>query len=134
MKVYKFKCKNCGSNKYQKLDKTTYKCSYCGNTEEVFIQEEKKPEPVAPVEPIIDEHEEEGTIVFTKRGAKRINTWKLVLVIACFFGGYFGLHRFMQGKIITGLLWMFTGGLFGIGYILDLFRLVIDFARHTHDA
>jgi predicted transcriptional regulator len=37
--------------------------------------------------------------------------------------GVLGLHRFYLGKIPTGLLWMFTGGLFGIGTIYDFFTL-----------
>ena len=31
-----------------------------------------------------------------------------------------GLHRLYNGKIFTGLLWMFTFGLFGIGQMVDL--------------
>jgi len=37
--------------------------------------------------------------------------------------GWLGFHRFYLGKIGTGLLWMFTGGLFGIGSIYDLVTL-----------
>lgn len=39
------------------------------------------------------------------------------------FLGVFGIHRFYLGKIGTGILWLFTGGLFGIGYIYDYFTL-----------
>lgn len=38
-------------------------------------------------------------------------------------GGVFGLHRFYQGKIISGLLYLFTGGLFLIGWIYDIFTM-----------
>ena len=37
--------------------------------------------------------------------------------------GALGFHRFYLGKIPTGLLWMCSGGLFGIGSIYDLVTL-----------
>lgn len=39
------------------------------------------------------------------------------------FLGVFGIHRFYLGKIGTGVLWLLTGGLLGIGYIYDFFTL-----------
>jgi hypothetical protein len=37
--------------------------------------------------------------------------------------GMLGFHRFYLGKIPSGVLWMFTFGLFGIGSIYDFFTL-----------
>jgi TM2 domain-containing membrane protein YozV/predicted transcriptional regulator len=37
--------------------------------------------------------------------------------------GILGFHRFYLGKVPTGLLWMCTGGLFGIGTIYDFLTL-----------
>ncbi|MDR2767292.1 MAG: TM2 domain-containing protein [Treponema sp.] len=37
--------------------------------------------------------------------------------------GVLGFHRFYLGKIPTGVLWMCTGGLFGIGALYDFFTL-----------
>ena len=37
--------------------------------------------------------------------------------------GFAGLHRFYLGKYFTGLLWMLTWGLGGIGQIFDLVRM-----------
>ncbi len=40
----------------------------------------------------------------------------------CFIG-FCGIHRFYNGKWITGLIWLFTGGLLLIGQIIDLFLI-----------
>jgi len=39
------------------------------------------------------------------------------------FLGVFGIHRFYMGKIGTGIIWLLTGGLLGIGYIYDFCTL-----------
>ncbi len=39
------------------------------------------------------------------------------------FLGLFGIHRFYMGKWITGLIWLFTGGLFLVGLLYDLWTL-----------
>lgn len=39
------------------------------------------------------------------------------------FIGPLGIHRFYLGKVGTGLLWMLTLGLFGIGWLYDFFTL-----------
>lgn len=43
-------------------------------------------------------------------------------VLLAFFG-FFGVHRFYQGRIFTGLAFLFTGGLFGIGYVYDVLTM-----------
>ena len=46
-----------------------------------------------------------------------------VAFILHFFLGLFGIHRFYLGKWGTGLIFLLTGGLFGIGYIYDILTL-----------
>lgn len=39
------------------------------------------------------------------------------------FLGVFGAHRFYMGKIVTGVVYLLTGGLLGIGYVYDICTL-----------
>ncbi len=39
------------------------------------------------------------------------------------FLGLFGIHRMYMGKWLTGLLYLCTGGLVGLGYLYDLWTL-----------
>jgi TM2 domain-containing membrane protein YozV len=43
--------------------------------------------------------------------------WCLCLIGVC------GLHRIYVGRVGTGILWLLTLGLLGIGQIIDLFLL-----------
>jgi TM2 domain-containing membrane protein YozV len=45
-----------------------------------------------------------------------------ILWLLCLFG-FCGIHRFYAGKVATGLLWLFTVGLLGIGQLVDLFLI-----------
>lgn len=37
------------------------------------------------------------------------------------FCGFLGIHRFYLNRPYTGVLWLVTGGLFGVGWFFDLF-------------
>jgi TM2 domain-containing membrane protein YozV len=52
-------------------------------------------------------------------GPKNYNVSWILLT----FLGIFGIHRFYLGKWITGLLYLFTGGLFLVGVIYDYWTL-----------
>jgi TM2 domain-containing membrane protein YozV len=39
------------------------------------------------------------------------------------FLGLFGIHRFYMGKWPTGILYLLSGGIFGMGYLYDLWTL-----------
>lgn len=45
-------------------------------------------------------------------------TWVLLT-----FLGLLGIHRFYMGKWLTGLVYLLSGGIFGLGYLYDLWTL-----------
>lgn len=46
-----------------------------------------------------------------------------VAYLLWFLLGPVGVHKFYLGKIGMGILYLFTGGIFLIGWIIDLFTL-----------
>jgi TM2 domain-containing membrane protein YozV len=56
---------------------------------------------------------------------------KGIAYVLWFFLGFMGIHRMYCGKWITGFVWLFTCGVFGIGWFLDLFLTsgMVDYAN-----
>ncbi len=55
---------------------------------------------------------------------------KLVALLLCIFLGWMGAHKFYEGKVGMGIIYLFTFGLFGIGWFIDF--LVILFKPNPY--
>ena len=51
------------------------------------------------------------------------NTHSKVVGYILWIFGFTGAHRFYYGKPITGTIWLFTLGLLGIGWLIDVFLI-----------
>ena len=112
-------CKECG----QKIAKKAVICPHCG-----CQIEEMKSESAAPQIVINNSNQNQNTNNNTNVntaipiGARLRNKW--VALALCIFAGYFGAHKFYEGRIGSGIIYMFTGGLFFIGVFFDFLKLL----------
>lgn len=60
---------------------------------------------------------------------------KMNVILLCCLGflGIAGIHRFYVGRPWTGLLWLFTCGICGIGTIIDLIMIGTDRFRDAEE-
>lgn len=49
---------------------------------------------------------------------------RLIMSMVCFFFGGMGVHRLVVGKIGTGVIWLLTLGLFGLGWLVDMILML----------
>ena len=106
-------CKHCGG----KIPSAAVICTHCG----CQVEEMKHTEQPSIV--INNANTNTNTNVNAAMGGLRAkNKW--VSVLLCFFLGFFGAHKFYEGKIGMGILYLFTGGLFGFGCLIDFIVLL----------
>jgi tryptophan-rich sensory protein len=52
--------------------------------------------------------------------------WPIVLLLTLFFDPIVqGINRVLRGKVIIGILWIITVGLFGIGWLIDFITVLL---------
>lgn len=107
-------CKHCGA----KIPEDAVLCTACGRQVEKLEQETTQPNIVINNENVSSNK----NVNVNSAGGKAKNKW--VAFCLCFFLGYLGAHKFYEGKIGMGILYLLTAGLFGIGWIIDIIVLL----------
>ncbi len=107
-------CKYCG----EKIPENAIICTHCGRQVEQIKNEQPQ---------VIINNSNSNINNNTNRnnasyhgGAK--NKW--VALLLCLFLGFFGIHKFYEGKILLGIVYLCTFGLFGIGWFVDCISLL----------
>lgn len=107
-------CKHCGS----KIPVDAILCTSCGRqVEEINSAVNTQPNIV------INNSNMNSNVNNVNTGSgKPKNKW--VALVLCILLGFFGGHKFYEGKVGMGILYIFTGGLFCIGVIIDFFAIL----------
>ncbi len=106
-------CKHCGA----KIPVDAVLCTACGRQ-----VEELKSATAAQPNIVINNTNTNSNVNNNVGMGKQKNKW--VALLLCFFLGFLGAHKFYEGKVGMGILYIFTGGLFGIGVIIDFITLL----------
>ena len=121
--MVKLKCSSCGGN-IEVDEKSSQKfCPYCGTKYELdqptnnttiinntTINYVSSPETQNPISQNNSQ----------PNGSKD----KYIAFVLCLLLGFFGAHKFYEGKIGMGILYLFTMGLFMIGWLIDIFVIL----------
>ena len=53
--------------------------------------------------------------------------WVVNIMLTIFFDPVVqGINRILRGRAIIGILWFITGGIFGIGWIIDIVTVIFN--------
>ncbi|MBO5143208.1 MAG: TM2 domain-containing protein [Clostridia bacterium] len=105
-------CKYCG----QKISEHAIICVHCGGQ----VEELKRTPQDSPIT-YSGINSNYGNN--SNQNKRQLNKW--VSLLLCIFLGPLGAHKFYEGKIIMGILYMITYGLFGIGWIIDIILIAL---------
>lgn len=114
-------CKHCG----EKIPEDAVLCTHCGRQ----VEELKQNQAAMPNITIQNSNNSSNVNTNTNtnvNGGLVHGRWrnKWVAFLLCLFLGFFGAHKFYEGKTGMGILYIFTGGLLCIGVLVDLIVLL----------
>lgn len=106
-------CKHCGTA----IDKDCVICPKCGKQVEALKAEQPS---------IVINNSNSNVNTNTNVNGARVgrpkNKW--AAFVLCLLLGWLGAHKFYEGRIGMGILYLFTCGLLGIGWLVDLIVLL----------
>lgn len=111
----------------KKISAAAIMCQHCGAGTERYRKDQEKAAQ-QPAINIVNNNANTNSNVNTNvnSGVAYRYKSKWTAFFLCLFAGFLGVHRFYVGKTGSGILFFFTVGLFGIGWIVDLIAILSD--------
>lgn len=122
------KCASCGAQ----IPENARYCSYCGTEARADVPVYQQPEQVIHVHNHYYQQPEESYSNAIYMEPQKSPKSRVILLLLFWLAGVLGLHKFYSGKIGLGFLYMFTGGLFGLGLIVDFFSILLGTPRDSN--
>lgn len=117
-------CSNCG----KQIGENANFCPDCGASNQL-AQKVMQPQQPVVVNVINNNSNKNINTNTTGYGIGYAPKSRWVAFFLCLFLGYFGAHKFYVGKTGFGVLYLFTLGLFGIGWATDTIVLLFGGSR-----
>lgn len=109
-------CQHCG----EQIDRDCVICPKCGKQ----VQDLKQPDNIIINNSASSSASSSAQATASARYRTAVPKDKWVALMLCIFLGYFGAHKFYEGKVGMGILYLLTCGLFGIGWFVDIISLI----------
>ncbi len=116
------RCPNCGG------PIENGKCAYCGAS----VAQPTPTYAPAPEPNYSQAYAQPQPVVVNNYPSQQSTKSKTTALLLAIFLGYFGIHRFYVGKVGTGIIWLLTWGVFGIGWIVDIIMIATGSFNDNH--
>ena len=117
------KCEHCGAP--VKTDDRF--CTYCGTRLAYDTCQTQAAQPV-----VVNVYQQQSSerVVYVDRYVQKVSEKsRLVALLWCLFLGVIGAHKFYEGKYGMGVLYLLSGGVSGVGVVVDLLRYLFGTPR-----
>ena len=121
-------CRECGAP----VDNNVSFCPFCGAKQftgsSLSGKVNQQPQQLQPTQLVQPTQTIQREIIYVPQNISRENDPeaknKWIAFLLCLILGFMGAHKFYEGKIGKGILYLLTFGLFGIGWFIDTITIL----------